>query len=145
MDVHGSVEIAAAPERVWPFLVEPEKVKRWYVTLEDFQYIDDRRGPGARIHIVEHAGGPTLRVDFEATQWAENRLLALHMVSGSGVKSYDQRLQLVDTPAGCRFTFDEHVELPYGPIGRLLGVAAKGTSERHVAEMLAKLKELAEA
>ena len=144
MDVRESIDIAVPPERVWPFLVEPDNVRRWYSTLDEFQYTDERRGSGAHVRIVERAPGSRLRVNFEATSWVENRALALHMTSGSGVKAYDQSWALEPTPGGCRFTFDEHVELPYGVIGRLLEVAGKGTSERHANEMLARLRQLTE-
>jgi len=145
MDVHQSIDITAPPEHVWPLLVEPDKVKQWYVTLEDFEYVDgDRGGLGRRVHVVEHATGSTLRVDFETTRWVENRGLALHMTSGNMVKTYDQSWDLEPTPTGCRFTFDEHVELPFGPLGRVIGALGRRTSERHVTEMLSKLKALAE-
>ncbi len=143
MDVHGSIEIPVPPERVWPFLVEADKVKRWYTTLDDFRYADERRGPGAHVLIVERAPGSALRIDFEATRWIENRALAFHMAAGTGVKAYDQAWSLEPTPSGCTFTFDEHVELPYGVLGRLLGIVGKRSSEHHVHEMLAKLKQLA--
>lgn len=145
MNVHRSIEIAAKPEHVWPLLVEPDKVMRWYTTLDEFRYVDERRGPGAQVHLVERAIGPTLKVDFEASEWVDNRLLALHMTSGSGVKAYDQRWSLEPLAGGCRFTFDESVELPFGPLGRLLGAVAQRTSDAHVTEMLATLKGLAEA
>lgn len=145
MNVHRSIEIAATPEHVWPLLVEPDKVMHWYTTLDDFKYVDERRGPGARVHLEERAIGPKLKIDFEASEWVDNRLLALHMTSGSGVKAYDQRWSLEPLASGCRFTFDEHVELPFGPLGRLMGAVAQRTSEAHVTEMLAALKGLAEA
>ncbi len=144
MDVHQSIDIATPPERIWPLLVEPEKVKQWYVTLDDFRYVD-HRGPGSHIRVREHASGSTLDVEFEATRWIENHALTLHMTEGNLVKAYDQRWEIEPTPTGCRFVFDEHVELPFGPLGRLLGAIGKGSSERHVTEMLGKLKALAEA
>ena len=144
MDVHQSIEIAAPPERVWPLLVEPEKVKQWYVTLDDFRYVD-HRGPGGHIRVVEHAPGATLDVEFEATRWIENHGLSLHMTEGNTVRAYDQAWDLDPTPTGCRFTFEQHVVMPFGVLGQLIGAIGKGTSERHVTEMLGKLKALAEA
>jgi len=145
MDVHRSIDIAAQPEHVWPLLVEPSSVLRWYGTLREFRYVDDRRGPGAHVHVVEKAGGPTIDADFETTEWIPDRSLALHMTSGSGVKAYDQRWSIEPSAGGCRFTLDEHIELPFGPLGRLIGVVAKRSSEGHLATMLATLKEMAEA
>ena len=147
MEVHRSIEIAAPPERIWPLLVEPNSVRKWYVTLKEFSYAGDRhRGPGTRVHIEEKAAGPMLmKLDFEATEWVENRSVALHMVAGSGVKAYDQRWTLEPIAGGSRFTFDERVELPFGAIGKLLGAVGQRTSEGHVTEMLAKLKNLAES
>jgi uncharacterized protein YndB with AHSA1/START domain len=145
MDVHRSIDIAATPEHVWPFLVDPDNVMHWYTTLHEFRYVDERRGPGAHVHIEERAVGPMLKIDFEAAEWVDNRLLAFHMMSGSGVKAYDQRWSLEPLASGCRFTFDEHVELPFGALGKLLGAAARRTSEAHVTQMLAALKGLAEA
>ncbi len=147
MEVHDSVEIGVPPERVWPFLVEPEAVRKWYVTLREFRYSDEgRRGPGTHLHVEEQAAGPmVMRCDFEAVEWVEPRAIGLHMTAGSGVRAYDQRWALEPTATGSRFTFDEHVELPFGPLGRVLGAMGQGMSQRHVAEMLSKLKDLAEA
>ncbi len=145
MDVRGSIDIAAPAHRVWPLLIDSESVKRWSVMLKDFRYADERRGPGARVHVVERAPVSTFEIDFEATDWVEDRSLKLHMTSGSGVRAYDQEWSLSDTPSGCRVAFGEHVELPYGPLGRLLGFAGRRSSERHVGEMLSRLKELAES
>jgi uncharacterized protein YndB with AHSA1/START domain len=147
MEVHGSVEIGVPPERVWPLLVEPDSVRKWYVTLRAFRYSDEgHRGPGAHLHVEEQAAGPmVMSCEFEATEWVEPRAIGLHMTSGSGVRAYDQRWALEPTATGSRFTFDERVELPFGPLGRLIGAMGQGTSRRHVAEMLSKLKDLAEA
>jgi len=38
MRVERSVEIAAPPEKIWPFLVEPEKILEWCITFEKFEY-----------------------------------------------------------------------------------------------------------
>jgi uncharacterized protein YndB with AHSA1/START domain len=146
MDVHRSIDIEVPAERVWPLLVEPDKIKGWFVGLREFRYLDEEpRGPGTHVHMEEKAVGPMLKEDFEVTEWTENHRLRFHMTSGSGVKKDDQVWSLDPTPTGCRFTFEEHVELPYGPLGSVLGVVGQRGLRSHVAEMLGRLKELAEA
>jgi uncharacterized protein YndB with AHSA1/START domain len=146
MHVRQSVEIAAPPERIWPLLVEPDNVLKWYPTLRRFEYEDaGQRGPGARVYAEEKASGMLMKLHFVVTDWVEDRMVSLHMVSGTGVKGYDQSWRVEPVPTGSRFTFEEHVELPYGVLGSLLGRVGQRSSEGHVREMLAKMKVLAEA
>jgi len=146
MRVQKSINISASPVRVWSFFVEPEKVLQWYITLKRFEYTSDQRsGVGTPLYIEEQAGGPLMKIHFEATEWKENEKLALRMVSGSGVKSYKQVWMLETTPSGSRFTFMEEVELPFGIIGKLIGLIAQRMSEATVDKMQLKLKALAEA
>jgi len=44
MRVERSVEIAAPPEKVWPFLIEPRKVLQWYIPLQSFEYSSEKHG-----------------------------------------------------------------------------------------------------
>jgi uncharacterized protein YndB with AHSA1/START domain len=146
MQVRRSVEIAVPPERIWPLLIEPDNILKWYPTLLTFQYEDvGQRGPGARVYAEEKASGMLMKLHFVIADWVENRTVALHMVSGTGVKGYDQSWTLEPLPTGSRFTFEEQVELPYGVLGSLIGKIGQRSSEGHVKEMLAELKVLAEA
>jgi uncharacterized protein YndB with AHSA1/START domain len=146
MEVHESVEIAAPPEKIWPLLVKPENILKWCITFRKFEYRGEQRaGPGTRFYVEEKAVGPLMKLDFEATEWKENEGLAFRMTSGTGVKSYWQRWALQPTTSGSRFSFSEQVGMPYGVIGRFIGNLARGSSERHVKEMLGKLKSLGEA
>ena len=146
MKVHKSIEIEAPPEKIWPFLVEPDNILKWCITFKKFQYTSDRRGGrGAPFYVEEKAGGPLMKLNFEITEWVENKTLAFRMTSGTGVKSYEQRWTMEATPPGTKFTFTEQVELPFGIIGKLMGVIAQRSSEAHVREMLARLRSLAEA
>jgi hypothetical protein len=65
--------------------------------------------------------------------------------SGSGVKADEQLWSLDPTGDGCRFTFDEHAELAHGSLGSVLGVIGERGLTSHVAEMLVRLKRVAEA
>ncbi len=146
MRVQKAIEINAPPERIWPFFVEPEKVLQWYSTFKRFDYTSNQRsGVGTPIYIEEQAGGPLMKIHFESTEWKENEKLALRMVSGSGVKSYQQVWLLETTPSGSRFTFMEEIEFPFGIIGKFIGLIGQRMSEATVNKIQLKLKALAEA
>ena len=146
MKVQGSIDITAPPPKVWPFLVEPEKIMKWVFTYQKFEYTGDKRpGPGATFYLEEKGGGPLIKANFTITDWVENQKLASKMTSGNFVKAYEQKMTLEAVPSGSRFTFVEDVKMPYGPIGSMIGFLGKSSSQGHVKEMLAKLKGLAEA
>ncbi len=145
MKVQGSIDIAAPPERVWPFLVEPERILQWYALLQKFEYTSEQHtGVGATFYMEEKAA-VFMKLSFVMTEWAENAKLAFRMTSGNFVKGYEQAWTLEPTPSGSRFTLGEEVTMPYGPLGRVLGALSRSSSEGHVKEILAKLKALAEA
>jgi uncharacterized protein YndB with AHSA1/START domain len=146
MRVQRSIEIAAPPEKIWPFLVEPEKILKWCTTIEKFEYTGEQRsGVGTPFYFEEKAGGRLMKFNFVATEWVENKRLVSRMTSGNFLKGYVQGGTIEATPSGSRFTFDEDVKLPYGIIGKFIGLFARRSSEAHLKEMLAKLKSLAEA
>lgn len=146
MRVESSIEIKAPPEKVWPFLVEPEKVLQWVVTFREFEYPGEQRsGAGTRIYIEEQAGGPLMKLNFEVTDWVENVKLAYSLTSGNMVKNY-RVVEIIEAiEEGSRFTFMEEFNLPWGFLGRLIESAGRKTGERHVRDSLLKLKSLAEA
>ncbi len=147
MRVERSIEIAAPPEKIWPYLVEPEKILKWCITFKKFEYTSEQRsGVGTPFYIEEKAGPiPLMKLNFKVTEWVENERLAFSLTSGTGVKGYEQKWIEEATPTGSRFTFMEDVELPFGIIGKLMGLVGRRSSEAHVREMLVKLKSLAEA
>jgi uncharacterized protein YndB with AHSA1/START domain len=146
MRVQKSIDIAAPPEKVWPFFVEPEKVLQWCITFKRFEYSATQRGGiGTPLYIEEQAGGGLTKMQFEVTEWKENERLALRMVSGANYGSYHQQWSLERSPSGSRFTFMEEIELPFGVIGKLLGLVAQRMSLATVGKMETKLKALAEA
>ena len=67
------------------------------------------------------------------------------MTKGDFFKSYDERWVIDRTETGSRFTFNDHIEFPYGPVGKLLGYFAAKTARKTGEEVLGNLKRLAEA
>ena len=146
MKVQSSIDIAAPPQKVWPFLVEPEKILKWCITYQKFEYTGAQRpGVGSTFYLEEKAGGPLTKLNFTVTDWVENQRLACKMTSGNFLKGYEQKMTVEAIPSGSRFTFAEDIKLPYGVIGSMMGFFARSSSQAHVKEMMGKLKNLAEA
>ena len=146
MLVSMSVDIQAPPEKVWPYLVEPEKAKQWFTALKIFEYTSDvHEGVGSTFYWKEEAGGRIYDLYFETTEWVENRVFGYRMTSGDFFKSYDERWEIDPLPDGCRFTFNDHIEFPYGPIGKIIGWSAAKNARKTGDEILAILKRLAES
>ncbi|MFC2069109.1 SRPBCC family protein [Chloroflexota bacterium] len=147
MRVESSVEIAAPPGKVWPFLIEPEKVLKWCITFRKYEYSSEQRsGVDTPLYIEEKVSPmPLMKLNFKVTDWVENERLAFSLTSGNLTKGYDQSWTLKAIPSGSSFTFYEDFTMPFGIIGKLMGVVGRSSSETHVREMLSKLKGLAEA
>jgi len=146
MIIQNSIEITAPPERIWQFFVEPEKVLKWSITFRKFDYVGEQReGVGTQLNIEEKAGGPLMKMKFEIADWVENEKLILKMISGAPLKAYEQRWMLEPTENGSIFTFMEEIVMPFGILGKLLEKVGRGSSEKFIKVMLAKLKVLAEA
>ena len=43
MRVQKAIEIVAPPEKIWPFLVEPDKILKWCITFRKFEYPGEQR------------------------------------------------------------------------------------------------------
>jgi uncharacterized protein YndB with AHSA1/START domain len=146
MKVQKSIEISAPPNKIWPFLIEPEKILKWCITFLKLEYTGEQRsGVGTTFYLEEKAGDPLMKLNFRITEWVENERVAFSMISGNFVKGYEQSWTVEATPSGSRFTFMEEVKLPYGVIGKIMGLFGQRGSEASVGKMLPKLKSLAEA
>lgn len=146
MKAQGSIEIAAPPERIWPYLVEPEKVMLWSSTYKKYQYAgEQQKGVGTKYYLEEQAGGPLMKITFEVKEWEVNKKLSLKMISGTGVKDYDQMYSLEKTPQGSRLVFVEMVEMPMGFLGKLIGRLAEPMSVKTITKIQLKLKGLVES
>lgn len=146
MKVQRSIEINAPPEKVWPFLVEPEKIMQWYFPLRKFEYTgESRNSVGAPLYYEEKAGGMLIKLNCIVTECQENEVLAFKMTSGSVMKSYEERWTLKVIPSGSQFTFLEDGKLGLGIIGSIIDPLAQRSSAVTVNKMLARLKLLSEA
>jgi len=146
MRIQKVIEVNVPTSRIWPYFVEPERIMQWCITFKRFEYTSNQRsGVGTPIYIEEQASGQLMKMNFEVTEWKENEKVGLRMISGGSLKSYEQSWSLGTTSSGSMVTFMEDIELPYGVIGKLLGLFLGGMSASTVDKMLSKLKSLVEA
>ncbi|HDI60541.1 MAG TPA: SRPBCC family protein [Desulfobacteraceae bacterium] len=146
MRVEKSIDIAVAPEKIWPYLTDPAKIPLWFDTFRKCQYAGEQRsGVGTRYYVEEKVPGPLRKIYFEAAVWDENAVLNLRMTSGENVSSYEIHWKLAAHGTGTTFHFVENIGMPFGILGRLLGVLGQRTAEKMVETMLRRLKTLCEA
>ena len=146
MRIQRSIETSASPQRVWPLLVEPEEILKWFTLLESFEYTSEqRRGDGTTFHYEERSGGRLMKLDYRVTDWVENERFAFTLVSGPPRKD-DQVWRIEAIPTGRRVTLEEDIELSGGVFGRLLLASFIGRMiGKHLEEILVNLKSLTEA
>ncbi len=145
MLVSLSVDIKAPPEVVWPYLVEPEKAKQWFTALKKYKWQGKVGGVGSGFYWYEEAAGKTYNIWFETTEWEPNAVFGYRMTKGDFFKSYDERWEIDKTDIGCKFTFNDHIEFPYGPVGKFIGIFAAKNARKEGPKFLNNLKKLAEA
>lgn len=145
MKISRSIEIAAAAEKIWPYMVEPEKLSRWCITIRELRYTSEQHsGLHTPFYFEEKAGGILLKMNFVVTEWIVNEIVSHKMTSGNFLKGYEQKYTIGATPAGSQITIFEYVKLPYGIFGQILGLLRRRRSETHLENMLIKLKRLVE-
>ena len=146
MKVQRSIEIAAAPEKIWPWLTEPDKILKWFDLLKKFEYTGDKRsGPGTTFYYEEKSGGQLMKLNYKVTEWEQNKKIAFGVTSGS-LKKDDQVWSIEPTPAGSRFTMYEDLEMPMGILGKIIGATfGEMMIGKNMEKILGNLKRFAEA
>jgi len=146
MKVSDSIEIRAPPEEIWPYLTEPDKTKEWFTPLKEFDYIDKNpEGVGSTFHWKERSGKREFDLYFRTTEWVPNRAFGFRMTHGDFMKSYEERWTIEPRNGGSVFSFNDQIELPYGPIGKMIGYFAKKQSQADGKMVMANLKRIVEA
>jgi uncharacterized protein YndB with AHSA1/START domain len=140
MKLQRSVEIAAPPEKIWPFLVESEKIMKWFTFLKKFEYTGTQKtGVGTPFYYEEKSGPQLMKLNYVVTEWVDNKKLAFKLSSGS-LKKDDQIWSLEAIPSGTKFTMTEEVEMPWGVIGKVLDAPLSGIVGRNIEKILGNLK-----
>lgn len=145
MRLQKSVDIRVKPEKVWPYLVEPSKICKWFTMLRKFEYTGSKQGgPGSTFCYEERSGPRLMKLNYVVTEWVEPKRLVFLLTSGP-LKKDDQVWSLEALEYGTRFTMVENFELAGGVAGRILNSLLAGTVGKRVEKIQLKLKSLVEA
>ena len=145
MKLQKSIDIAMTPEKVWPFLVEPGKIMKWFTMLKKFEYTGNKYGgPGTTFYYEEKSGPQLMKLNYVVTEWVEPKRLVFVLTSGP-LKKDDQVWNLEAIPLGTRFTMAEDFAIAGGVAGRILNFLLAGMIGRSIENIQLKLKRLVEA
>ena len=140
--VEKSIEIKAAPEKVWEMLAL-DRWQEWnvghFLDTKNMKFAtevntpEDKYRVGASAYPSAHP-----EADFKVTESLKNEKIAyLH-------ESSPMIYILKPTDEGTRLTYVVEYEMPWGIVGKFLGKLFKGMGERDVEKGLEKLKDILE-
>ena len=102
--LHGSIEIAASPQQLWPWLEDGDKLKQWVGWLVDVQVPDPSlHGVGAsHVWVMkdENNGGAMMRIVAKTRKYAPPAHLILEISSTDGQFTGENVYELVDLGSG---------------------------------------------
>jgi uncharacterized protein YndB with AHSA1/START domain len=145
MIVQKSIEIASPPDKIWSFLIEPEKIMKWCYPIKNFKYTGEQRSGVGTPFYYEEKSVQLMKLNFKITEWVEKQKLAYKMTSGNFVKGDEIKWAIEATPSGSKFTYFEEVTMPWGFLGKFIGLFAQSGLKAEVNKMLPILKSMAEA
>jgi uncharacterized protein YndB with AHSA1/START domain len=143
--IHKEIIINTGPEKIWPFLVEPEKILKWCLTLESFEYTSSQKGgKNSTFRYIDKGAVHKVEVNCVIKEWIENKVVSFKMTSGTHFKSYEGTWLIRYGQGRSTFCFEEKTKLPYGIIGKLAGMLSERRASAVVEDMLKALKSCVE-
>ena len=142
MRLQKSIEIAAPPEEIWPFLTQPEKIMRWFTLLRKFEYTSKKQGGiGATFYYEEKSFPGVLKLNYAVTEWVENKRIVFILTSG-GMKKDDQVWNMEPCKTGSTFTMVDEFETVGGLPGKIIDKFLAGMIGPRLTKIQRNLKEI---
>jgi uncharacterized protein YndB with AHSA1/START domain len=144
MRLQRSIDISVSPDKTWPFLVEPDKILKWFTLLRIFEYTGLKHsGVGSTFYYEEKSGPQLMKLNYVVTEWVDNKRLVFVLTSGP-LKKDSQVWSLEAITSGSRFTMTEDVVITRGIIDSIITPILKGMIGKNLEKIQRNLKELIE-
>jgi uncharacterized protein YndB with AHSA1/START domain len=133
--------IHGAPDRIFPWLTEPDRVKQWIGGLVESIPLDDGRlAIGARAREVVEESGRRFTMESEVVGLEPDRLLAVNLTSAMADMASSYRL----TPAGATTRVHHTMEARYKGVMKLFAPLIRRAVQRKLEGDLTRLKQAVE-
>jgi uncharacterized protein YndB with AHSA1/START domain len=140
--VTASIQIDAAPEKVWETVMDPHRLERWVTIHRGLLRADD--GParaGYRMDQRIHLRGVTVEVHWELVDCEAHRRAVWEGRGPARSRAHTEYL-LKPLDGGTRFDYRNEFRAPLGPVGALVSRAlVGGIPQREANRSLSQLKE----
>jgi uncharacterized protein YndB with AHSA1/START domain len=138
-----TVEIARPPAAVFPYLTEPELLKRWVGGLTAFEAVDGESAyVGAKSHQVMVIRGKEWKLDGELTALEPDRFVQARMDGKGLTVTTSYALEPIETGTRLTATVESDVSLL---VARLFGGFVNREAQRKLRADLAQLEALVES
>ena len=145
MHVRKTLDIACSPARLWPYLTEPELIKRWLADLVDDTPEDPAKtsGVGVVSTMRLREGSKIQSYRCVTTAWEHERRVAIRLTGGSFADGMAMDVDYRITPAGEGSRLDYEVHVPLKGVFILLAPVMWIASRGNARKTLGKLAEIA--
>lgn len=144
MKVERSVEIAAAPERLYAVIMDPACLERWVTIHAALEQAPEKLERGSELTQRLQLAGRGFTVHWKVI---ENDPARRVVWQGSGPMRSHAAVTYELTPdgdGGTRFTYTNEFALPGGPLGRVAGPVVKRVAGGELDRSLDRLRSMVE-
>jgi hypothetical protein len=109
VEYRKSIEFRCSPARLWPYLIETEKMKVWMKELVDIKPTNQRpMGTGATYEMIVKEGGKEVAYLQEVFRFVDGREIAMRFSGGSFPKGLhiDIVYKLTNEGGSTRFDYE---------------------------------------
>lgn len=141
--IEKSIEIDAAPQKVWDLLKELERMPEWMTSMKSHKITSEKRyGKGVTTHCVMQHGDRTFEYDAEVTEYNEPENAAWHC---DKPMRFDGSYTLKAVDSKTKLTMVLDYDLPYSILGKMIDtLKVSKEMDRGVEEGLQNIKKMLE-